>query len=80
MEKKIKKIKQKDDGSTVAQMQSEELGVDLRNKKVRKAFKEIGFNGKETWAMIKGAYLAFLPAFLIMLAAFSLVWLILYLI
>ena len=53
--------------------------AESRNKKVKSTFKEIGFTKKETRAMIKGAYLAYLPMFLIFLGCMSLVVLLIYL-
>ena len=71
-----------DDGATIASMEGLEdikKGQDkTRNKKVKETFKEIGFSKKETRAMIKGAYLALLPAFLIFMGCMTLVLLLIY--
>ena len=77
MKKKV--IYEEDDGRTIAPMESKEVGVDIRNKMVKRTFKEIGFSKKETRAMIRGAYSALLPAFLIFLLGMSAVCLLIYL-
>ena len=75
---KDKRVYEDDDGRTIASMEGlEDHGrqkAESRNQKVKNAFKEIGFTKKETRAMIKGAYLAYLPMFLIFIGCMALVY------
>lgn len=70
-----------DDGMTVANMNVEGMRdyVPDKTKRKHREMTDLKLSRKEKWAMIKGAYLAFLPTFLIIIGGFSLVILLLYL-
>ena len=72
---KKKKQKYVDDGHTIYNMDIE--GFKWHDKKKKKE-NDVNLSWKERWAMIRGAYGAFFPKFLIIIIAFTLTYLLLY--
>jgi hypothetical protein len=70
-----------DNGESFANMNVEGMPgyVPEQTRRKQKAISDLNLSKKEKWAMIKGAYLAFLPVFLIIIGGFVLVILLLYL-
>lgn len=66
-----------DDGSTVADMNVEGFHwyQSKKSKEKKKEFVDLGLNPKERRAMVKGAFLAFLPLFLVIVGSFIIVYL-----
>lgn len=80
--KKKKKEYADDDGRTIANMNVDGMPWYQPNKEEadekKKQMEELKITKKEKRAMIMGAYLAYLPMFLIILAAFTIIMLLLY--
>ncbi len=80
--KKKKKEYSDDDGRTISNMNVEGMPWYSPNKEEddekKKKMDELKVTRKEKRAMIFGAYLAYLPMFLICIAAFTIVFLLLY--
>ena len=81
--KKKKKEYDDDDGRTIANMNVDGMPWYQPNKEEKdekkKKMEELKISRKEKRAMIRGAYLAYLPMFLISIAAFTIVFLLIYL-
>lgn len=77
--KKRKKEYADDDGRTIANMNVDGLPWYQPNKeendKKKRRMQELKVTRQEKWAMIKGAYLAYLPMLLCILSAFAIVML-----
>lgn len=77
LKSKNKKIDEKDDGQTVADMNVEGFSW-YQSKKTMKHNKEmadLNLGPKERRAVIKGAFMAYLPTFLIILGSFLIAYL-----
>lgn len=83
MFKRKKKQYDDDDGRTIANMNVDGMPWYEPNKedkeKRRKRMEELKISRKEKRAMIMGAYLAYLPMFLCIIAAFTITTLLIYL-
>lgn len=79
MSKKKKKQYDDDDGRTIANMNVEGMPwyEPEKDKKAerKKKMDELKVSRKEKRAMIRGAYLAYLPIFLVVMASFTIVML-----
>jgi len=66
-----------DDGSTIADMNVEGFRwyQSKKHTQARKEISSLGLTPKERRAMVKGAFLAFLPVFLIIVVSFVAVYL-----
>ncbi len=69
---KIKKVTYEDDGSTIADMNVEGLPWYQSEKhiKAKKKLMNLNLSPRERRAIVKGAFLAYLPVFLAILLAF----------
>ena len=76
-----KKRTHQDDNRTIANMNVEGMPWYQSEKDVqkRKAINDLQITRKEKWAMLWGAFIAFLPVFLIIIGSFIVVYLLLYL-
>lgn len=81
--KKNKKKYSDDDGRTIANMNVDGMPWYQPNKEEddakKKKIEELKITRKEKRAMIWGAYLAYLPMFLVCIAAFTIVMILIYL-
>jgi len=81
-DKSKKKKKYIDTGVTIANMNVEGMRWYKSSKEIKrkKEVEELGITKKERWAMIKGAFLAYLPIFLLIILGFGLAFLLIFLI
>jgi len=78
--KKEKKMDVIDDGRTVSNMNVDGFSWYQSKKTIKRKQKLMDLNllPKERWAIIKGAYLAYLPVFLFILGGFVVTYLLFY--